>query len=174
MTHLTLTRPAARVPQTPAATQYVAAPQAFRVLRAWRAWAARRRDGRATGFTLVRGAPDGPLMLASENLSAGSLAAIASHSHQRVGPVPASPAADTTLELARAGAPRTVTPLRALDDWTIEVLLRTGAAVTRSLIVGLRHCEGRYEVVTWTHPDAPAAGGDTHTLLGALAPWAER
>lgn len=172
MTAITLPRPVAPEAPAPAAPRYFAAPDAFRVLRAWRAWrawTACSRDHARTGFALLR-PDDGTLLLASENLDAESIRAIAAHSHRRLTSVP-GPRATLT---ERDGAPYIVTSLRSLDDWAIEVLLRTSVAICRSLVVGLRHREGGFELVAWVVDDAADAAVDAHELLTALTPWLER
>jgi hypothetical protein len=174
MTLITLARPAVSEPQSPDESRYFAAPDAFRVLRAWRAWAARTRDSTTTGFALLRGDEDGPLVLTSQNLSAASLDAIGLHSHRPLSSIQAPLPIEATFERARDSAPGEAVTLRSLDDWAIELLLRTSAAVCRSLVVVLCHCEGRFTVAAWTRPDAPDARADVRALFDALAPWIER
>lgn len=170
MTLIALTPADAEEPQTPTDSWYFAAPEAFRLLRAWRAWAARRRDSATTGFTLVRADEGGPLVLASQNLSSASLRAIGLHSQRPLHALPA----EATFGAARDSAPGQAVALRSFDDLAIELLLRTCAVVCRSLVVVLCHCEGRFELGVWTRPNAPAARADTRTLFDALAPWIER
>jgi hypothetical protein len=169
MTAITL--PASAAPQAPAppAPRYFAAPDAFGVLHAWRAWTPRGRDRVTTGFALLRD-EDGTLRLASENLGAESIRVITFHSHRRLLPV-AGPHAPGT---ERDSAPCIATSLRSLDDWAIEVLLRTAATVCRSLVVGLRNREGQLELIAWRRDDATDPVVDIHKLLTALTPWIER
>ena len=154
-----------------AATSF-AAPAAFGILRAWRAWAARERDDLRSGFLLRRapagGGADSTLVLTSENLNPDQVAAIGRYSHRRprtlAAPIGAAPP---------AGIPLVVAPLRALDDWTVEMFLRSGEQVCRSLVIALRHCQGHFELVTWARPDAAEADAQAATgaLLRALSPW---
>jgi hypothetical protein len=171
MTVITLPRPAAApTPATaPDAPRCFAAPHAFGVLRAWRAWAARGRDEATTGFTLVRGA-DETLVLAADGLNASALAALGQHNHRRVNPQ----AAPATGLPSAADDPALSCALRSLDDWAIEVFLRTGAAVSGSLVVGLRHRAGRIELIAFARQDAAEARADLASLRAAMGPWIDR
>lgn len=164
-------------PRAAAAPAFFAAPHAFRVLRAWRAWAARTRDFATSGFILLRAVdrPNreaGTLLMASEDLDAAALNAIGLYSHQRLVTIAAPKGAASML--ADRAAPKLQRTLRSLDDWAIEILLRTGAEVSRSLLVELRHQEGRFELIAWPRVFAHEAGSDTRVLVDAMNPWIER
>lgn len=175
MTVITLPRPTTSETETetPAAPRCFAAPHAFGVLRAWRAWAARSRDEATTGFSLVRG-EDGTLVLAADGLSAAALTALSRHSDRRVNNLAAPAGVATELRAAGTQAPALSCALRSLDDWAIEVFLRTGAAVSRSLVVSLRHRAGRHELLAFTRESAAPAGADLASLAAAMGPWIER
>ena len=177
MTLISIERPGSglRAPASIDETTSFAAPAAFGVLRAWRAWAARERDDVPSGFLLSQirtpGAAADRLVLTSENLDADQVAAIGRYSHRRPRALaaPASAAPPATV-------PLTVAPLRSVDDWTVEMFLRSGEEVCRSLVIALRHREGRFELVTWARADAPDAAAEaaTSALLRALASWINR
>jgi hypothetical protein len=168
MTAITLPAPIALEAPTPAPAHCFAASDAFRALRAWRTWAARSSDRASTGFALLR-SDDGTLLLASENLPAESICAIALETSRRLVPVPGPRVRRPEPD----GAACVVASLRSLDDWAIEALLRTGAAVSRSLIVALHHREGRFQLVAWPRDDAADPAVHARELLTSLAPWAE-
>jgi hypothetical protein len=143
MTVTTLPRAAAK-PRWAPAPSFVVAAEAFRVLRAWRGCVARTGDGATSGFALLN---------AGHRFGTG----------QR------------TLVLATdgLGAPPVIAPLRTLDDWAIEILLRTAPIVRRSLVVGVRHQAGHFELLAWKHTNA-AALEDARVLLNAMTPWLGR
>lgn len=177
MTVISLPHAALAEPQPAAAPIFYPAPDAFSVLRSWQAWAAGTRDFAPSGFILLR-AGDGPneedgrLLLASEDLDAAALNAIGLYSHQR--PVAVAAPRGASALLADRATPKLTSTLRALDDWAIEILLRTGAEVTRSLLVGLRHEDGRFELTARRRGDVRGSGADVRVLRDAMSPWIER
>lgn len=178
MSLTSLPRPAtASEPRRTPVPSFFAASEAFAVLRAWRAWSARSRERSTSGFMLLR-ADAGPaaepdtLVLATEDLGAPALIALGHQSHTRLTPITAPASADATL--AGRGTPSVTAALRALDDWAIEILLRTAETVCRSLVVGVRHRDGRFELVAWTRADASTAPADAAVLVNRMGPWLER
>jgi hypothetical protein len=145
---MTVTTPpraaAAAKPRRAPVPTFVPAAEAFRVLRAWRDWVARTGNG-ATGFAL---------------LNAGDRFG----SERRM----------LVLTTDGLGAPAVIAALRALDDWAIEILLRTAQMVCRSLVVGVRHRGGQFELLAWAHAHGPAAPADVRVLLNAMTPWLGR
>jgi hypothetical protein len=171
MTLVALPRPNPTEPQASVEPHYFAPTDAFRVLQAWRAWGARRRDCATSGFVLVRGA-DGTVVLASDDLSAAAVTAIGLHSRRRLNTV-SGPAGARAMLAQRSSTPALTRTLRTFDDWGIELLLRTAAALCHSLTVGVRHCAGRYELIAWVRRDAVAPAADMQTLMGAMSVWIE-
>jgi hypothetical protein len=114
----------------------------------------------------------GALLLATEDLGAPALIALGHQSHVRLAPVQAPVSAGAALVDRRM--PSLTTTLRALDDWAIELLLRTGEIVCRSLVVGVRHRDGRFELVAWTRADASTGPADAALLVNRMSPWLER